>query len=51
MKKRKCDYCGKTVEEEEMQALNNGSPACPDCVEEEEINSKKKELEQKNKVV
>jgi len=32
----KCDYCGKMYDEEKMQTLDNGCPACPECVADEE---------------
>ena len=41
----RCDYCGKYYDEEFMSSLDNGSPACPKCVEEEELNAKKKQEE------
>ena len=36
MHKEKCNYCGKEIDADCMSALENGSPACPECVEEEE---------------
>ena len=36
MHKEKCNYCGKEIDADCMSALENGSPACPDCVAEEE---------------
>lgn len=32
----RCDYCGTMYDEALGTALNNGSPACPACVEKEE---------------
>ena len=42
MCKEKCDYCGKKIEAEYMSALENGSPACPECVAKEENKLKKR---------
>lgn len=36
MPKKKCDYCGAYYDEEDEGTLNNGSPACPNCVADEE---------------
>lgn len=36
MAKVRCDYCGRYFEEDDMGALDNGSPACPECVADEE---------------
>lgn len=36
MAKVRCDFCGRYFEEENMSALDNGSPACFECVEDEE---------------
>ena len=36
MQKEKCNYCGKEVDISYMSTLENGSPACLKCVEEEE---------------
>ena len=46
MAKKKCDYCGRYYEEEHEGTLDNGCPACPHCVAEEEI----KEEKTKNKL-
>ena len=35
MSKEKCDYCGQEVEAEAMSTLENGSPACLECVNKE----------------
>ena len=42
MPKKKCDYCGKYYEDEYEGTLDNGCPACPQCVayEEEKENNK-----------
>lgn len=32
---RKCDYCGKYFDFRLFQSLENGSEACPECVEDE----------------
>lgn len=34
--KKTCDYCGNEYEEEYEGTLDNGSPACPECVAKEE---------------
>ena len=47
MSKQKCDYCGREVDEASMSTLENGSPACVECVAEEE-HGKKKEEEKEN---
>lgn len=31
-----CPICGKQFPIEEYEILNNGNPACPDCVRDEE---------------
>lgn len=36
MAKKKCNYCGELYEEEFERTLENGSPACPKCAEDEE---------------
>lgn len=43
----KCDYCGRYYDEMYGGALNNGSPACPTCVEDEEREEKRKQLEKR----
>lgn len=44
MAKVRCDYCGRYFDEMDMVALDNGSPACLECAEDEE------KWEQENKV-
>lgn len=34
--KKTCNYCGNEYEEEYEGTLDNGSPACPECVAKEE---------------
>lgn len=41
MAKIKCEYCGEYYDEEIFQSLENGSPACPKCVAEEDEKQKK----------
>ena len=36
MEKKKCDYCGEYYDEKYEGTLDNGCPACPKCVAEEE---------------
>lgn len=36
MSMKKCGYCGKEYDESFETTLDNGCPACPKCVEEEE---------------
>lgn len=36
MGKNKCDYCGEYYNETYGGTLDNGSPACPECVADEE---------------
>ena len=45
MAKVKCDYCGREYEGEYESVLDNGCPACPDCVAKEEQNEKRKKAE------
>ena len=33
---RKCDYCGRWFDVALFRPLDNGSEACPECVEDEE---------------
>ena len=49
MSKQRCDYCGREIEAEYMSTLDNGCPACPECVaEEEKKEQNKSEGENKN---
>lgn len=43
-KKIKCIFCGKDYDATWGSALDNGSPACPECVEKEEKENTDKEL-------
>ena len=36
MSTKKCDYCGEYYNEEDEGTLDNGCPACPNCVADEE---------------
>ena len=49
MEKVKCDYCGKYYDASFATTLENGSPACPKCVEKEDEDKKKREEAQKEK--
>ena len=42
MNKQRCDYCGREVDADTMSALENGSPACIECVTEEERKKEEK---------
>ena len=42
MNKQRCDYCGREVDVDAMSALENGSPACIECVTEEERKKEEK---------
>lgn len=44
MEKIKCDFCGKDYDATWGSTLDNGSPACPECVEKEEKANADKEL-------
>lgn len=46
MAKMTCPICGKDFDEEYVDFLDNGNPACSKCVEEEE---KREEEKEKNK--
>ena len=43
MAKKRCDYCHELYDEEFEGTLENGSPACPNCVEDEEKRKQEKE--------
>lgn len=47
--KKKCDYCGEYYEEEYEGTLDNGSPACPHCVADEEAEEERKRKEELEK--
>ena len=42
MAKIRCGYCGKEYDESYGCALENGSPACPECVADEEAEEERK---------
>ena len=42
MAKIRCGYCGKEYDESYGGALENGSPACPECVADEEAEEERK---------
>ena len=46
MPKEKCNYCGKEIDADCMSALENGSPACPECVAEEEKKDQNKSIKE-----
>ena len=37
MSKNECPICGRTFDDEVGTYLDNGSPACPECVEKENL--------------
>ena len=43
MEKVKCDYCGQYYEGAYQSVLDNGCPACPQCVAQEEANKKQQD--------
>lgn len=45
MAKKKCGYCGEYYEEEYEGTLDNGCPACPQCVADEEAEEERKRNE------
>ena len=45
MGKQKCDYCGKEYDISLFGTLDNGSEACFNCIEEEDIRISEKEKE------
>lgn len=48
MEKRKCGYCGRYYDVQDEMTLENGSPACPQCVADEEKREKEREEGKKN---
>ncbi len=38
----RCGYCGRYYDDGYTGALDNGSPACPKCVEDEEAEEERK---------
>lgn len=42
MAKKKCEYCGEYYDEENEGTLDNGCPACPQCVAAEEAEEERK---------
>ena len=42
METEKCGYCGRECAKEDMTTLDNGSPACQSCANEEEKKAKEK---------
>ena len=42
-KMKKCDFCGEYYDDAYEGTLDNGSPACPDCVEREGERAKEKQ--------
>ncbi len=49
MAKVKCGYCGKEYDDAYGGALDNGSPACPECVDDEEKRNEEKHTEAQKK--
>lgn len=41
----RCGYCGRYYDDGYTSALDNGSPACPKCVEDEEAEEERKREE------
>lgn len=42
MTKKVCGYCGEEYDEENERSLDNGSPACPRCVADEDAEEERK---------
>ena len=42
----RCGYCGRYYDDGYTGALDNGSPACPECVEDEKAEDERKRKEQ-----
>ena len=42
MARIRCGYCGKYYDDGYTGALDNGSPACPECVADEEAEEERK---------
>lgn len=42
----RCGYCGRYYDDGYTGALDNGSPACPECVADEEAEEERKRKEQ-----
>lgn len=49
MAKKKCGYCGEYYDEEYEQTLDNGSPACPRCVADEDAEKERRRQENQMK--
>lgn len=49
MAKKVCGYCGEPYDEEYEGTLDNGSPACPQCVADEEAEEERKRKERLGK--
>ena len=47
---KKCVFCGEYYDDTYEGTLDNGSPACPDCVEKEERKAKEKQEGVNNKL-
>lgn len=45
MTKKVCGYCGEEYDEKNEQVLDNGSPACPQCVADEDLEEGKRQKE------
>ena len=43
MEKMECPICGEKFDEEFVDFLDNGNPACPQCVEEERKQNENKQ--------
>lgn len=42
----RCGYCGRYYDDVYRGALDNGSPACPKCVEDEEEQKRKEQVQE-----
>ena len=49
MAKVRCDYCWEYCDEEFMETLDKGSPACPQCVAKEDAEKERKYKENQKK--
>ncbi len=49
MSKVQCPVCGRAVERKTMASLDNGSPACPECADQEQKHAEKSEMKEEQK--
>ena len=45
---KKCEFCGEYYDDDYAGTLDNGSPACPNCVEKEEAHEEERRAEKDN---